>query len=46
MTQLITLGWVVLFPEGSALNFKLVYTPISAPGKENWKEVIPYESEV
>ncbi len=29
-----------------ATNFKLVETPVSKPGKENWKEVIPHREDV
>ena len=29
-----------------ALNFKLMETPVSAPGREHWKEVIPHSEEI
>ncbi|GLD98705.1 hypothetical protein PINS_up007422 [Pythium insidiosum] len=29
-----------------ATNFKLVRTPVTAPGPEHWKEVFPYDSKV
>ncbi|MCD6354636.1 MAG: S9 family peptidase [Prolixibacteraceae bacterium] len=29
-----------------ALNFRLMKTPVTATGKENWKEVIPHRDEV
>jgi oligopeptidase B len=29
-----------------ATNFKLVQTPVSKPGKQNWKEVIPHREDV
>ncbi|HKK38791.1 MAG TPA: S9 family peptidase [Cryomorphaceae bacterium] len=29
-----------------AKNFKLVKAPVSNPGKENWKEIIPHRSDV
>jgi oligopeptidase B len=30
----------------NAKNFKIVETPIASPGKENWKDFIPYNPEV
>src|SRR6202030_618188 len=30
----------------NAKNFKIVETPIASPGKENWKDFIPYDPEV
>jgi oligopeptidase B len=30
----------------NAKNFKIVETPVSSPGKENWKDFIPYDPEV
>jgi oligopeptidase B len=30
----------------NAINFKLVETPVSAPSKENWKDVIPAREDV
>ncbi|MBV9672977.1 MAG: S9 family peptidase, partial [Verrucomicrobia bacterium] len=29
-----------------AKNFKIVQAPVSAPGKENWKEFLPYDPEI
>lgn len=29
-----------------AKNFRLMETPVSAPGKENWKELIPHRADV
>src|SRR5690606_29458326 len=28
---------------GGAKDFKIVETPVEAPGKENWKDVVPHE---
>lgn len=30
----------------NAKNFKIVETPVSSPGKENWKDFIPYDPQV
>ncbi len=30
----------------NAKNFKIVETPVASPGKENWKDFIPYDPEV
>jgi len=30
----------------NALNYKLVKTPISKPGRENWRDVIPHKQEL
>ena len=30
----------------NAKNFKVVETPVASPGKENWKDFIPYDPEV
>ena len=30
----------------NAKNFKIIETPITSPGKENWKDFIPYDPEV
>ena len=27
---------------GGAVDFKIMTTPVSAPGKENWKDLVPY----
>jgi oligopeptidase B len=38
-------NFVILTNDG-ARNFKLMQTPIAATGKENWKELIPYNDSV
>jgi oligopeptidase B len=38
-------NFVILTNDG-AKNFKLVQAPISAPGQENWKEVLPYSDSI
>lgn len=30
----------------NAKNFKIIETPVASPGKENWKDFIPYDPEV
>ena len=30
----------------NARNFKIVETPVASPGKENWKDFIPYDPEI
>ena len=33
----------ILTNDGGAKDFKIVETPVAAPGKENWKELVPHE---
>jgi oligopeptidase B len=33
----------ILTNDGDAKDFKIVEAPVSAPGKENWKEIVPHE---
>ncbi|MCV0396143.1 MAG: S9 family peptidase [Rhizobiaceae bacterium] len=33
----------VLTNEGGARDFKIMETPVSAPGRANWREVVPHE---
>ncbi|MDO5894825.1 S9 family peptidase [Agrobacterium sp. Azo12] len=34
----------ILTNDGDAKDFKIMEAPVTAPGKENWKEVVPHES--
>jgi oligopeptidase B len=33
----------ILTNDGDAKDFRIMETPVTAPGKENWKEVVPHE---
>jgi oligopeptidase B len=33
----------ILTNDGDAKDFKIMEAPVTAPGKENWKEVVPHE---
>ncbi|WP_319519133.1 S9 family peptidase [uncultured Martelella sp.] len=33
----------ILTNDGDAKDFKIMEAPVSAPGKENWKEVVPHQ---
>ena len=33
----------ILTNDGGAKDFKIMQTPVTAPGKENWTEVVPHE---
>jgi oligopeptidase B len=33
----------ILTNDGGAKDFKIMEAPVTAPGKENWKEVVPHE---
>ncbi|MCM2291885.1 S9 family peptidase [Allorhizobium sp. BGMRC 0089] len=33
----------ILTNDGGAKDFKIMEAPVSAPGKDNWKEVVPHE---
>ncbi|MEX2595142.1 MAG: S9 family peptidase [Anditalea sp.] len=38
--------FLILTNDQQASNFKLVKTPVTSPGKENWADVIPHQKDV
>ncbi|TPE43539.1 S9 family peptidase [Pontibacter mangrovi] len=39
-------NFYIVTNKDGATNFKLMQTPVTKPGKENWKEVIPHREDV